>query len=698
MGYPPMTPSPPTSTGPTQATPETLTMSEEDFRAWQGRLELARHARKSRIDRANELLKAYLPPISTNADAINSNVHFRNTQLKLAELWAQLPDLHLTPLEPLQGLADPADPSKPIAPEDVVAVKRALLNKLLGPDGANVDQTIQEALFSVFQTVGVGATKICYEADTQETEISVPGPPTSMPGSVLGLQQVPGAPVTQLVPVVVHERFRWYHFSEAKFLMPHDWHSTDFDAAPWLAMEFVMRLPTATRKFKLPAEFAANATRDELILESDTSEPAGGTSDLVKGVEVWFRRSEFDPAVAHSELFACLTLIDGLDAPAEYRASPYQTLGPDGRLTADSMIGNCIHPLCLRVAGDTAWVPPDSAFTDPLVRQENTWMAQTIKIRDANIPRFLHADSVTEAIEKLKDADVGQGAGVADDKLAAGIDKIIAPLPHLEPSPSDAPGHALLQRAITETLGLGANQAGNYTSTVRSATESAIVQTNVSVRLKGERNVLMRRFLSGVRKFDSLVQRYLDMPGYVEIVGQNGARRLQAYNPHVLAGRYAYDAKIDTQLANDPEKRTKNVTDFVNFMAKSAFMDQQELARLTTAEFGYDPARLVKPPPPPAPEKPNISFRFTGEDLGIPEVRLILAGAGIKLPPIPSPQATQATMEAMAKKAAGATPHGGAADKADVVSKHTSDETGAMPGRTVPGAPGAGPTQPGRVQ
>ncbi len=676
--------------------PAPLEMSSAELAQWWSRIELARQRRKKESDRWTQLLKGYLPPTNPDDGNVNSNIHFRNGELKKAEIWAQLPELMLSPLEPIQDLVDPttgqpfAGPDgKPLPPAElaahVVAIKRQVLNKLLGRDHANVNRTFDEALSDIFTTSAIGATKICYQSDLQPTEVQVPGPPTTMPGAVLGLQDVPGPLVTQTVDVPVYERWRWYRFPTTALGIPHDFHSTDYDEAPFLFMEGVKPLAEAIREFKLDPDFAANATRDDLILEPDGKEPGEGFASLVKFVEVWPKASFCDPTIAHSQLYRHLVLIEGLKQPAVYRASPYQTQGPDGKLTADSMIGNPIHPITVRILPDSAYPKSDAAHTDQLVKLENTWITQDVQLRDANIPRFLYDDAIQEAIDKLKDAATGQGAGVSSEKLQGGIDRLIAALPKLERSQSDIQGHAAIRRAQDETLGLGSNQAGGMNSTVRSATEVATVQANVSVRLKREQNALMECFLRGVRKFDALIARYADETDYVEIEGPTGAKVLAAWNQHTISGRYAYNAKPDSQLTMDAAQDRKTVLDYVNFMAKSPFVNQQEMARVVTLAFGFDPSRMIKQPEPSKPTQPDISFRFVAADLGIPEVRAILAAGGIALPPAISPEAAQAA----AIEAAKSLPHGGAADKADVLSKHHGEETGAMPGRTPAAAPPA---------
>lgn len=653
------------------ALPPLAPLAPEELAQWWTRVDLARTRRKRELDKWKQYLQAYLPA-DAGTDTINSNIHFRNVHLKIAEMWAQLPEIMLSPLEPLDGIVDPQT-GQPMPAEEIVAVKRAVLNKLLGRDHANVNQTVLTALFDVFATAGLGPTKICYEADIKQ----VPAQPApQMPGQVLGLK----ADIPASQPVAVHERWRWYRFSPSKFLQPHDATATDFDEAAWLGMEFVEPLTPASRqRYHLPDDFQSNVTKDDLVLTADTNATSGAGSDaLIKGVELWLKAAIYDPQEANSQVYYRLVLIEGQrEQPGAYERSPYQTIGPDGKLTADSMIGNPIHPQVLRTMSDSAWPPADAAFTDPLVKQMNTWRAQDIKQRDANLQRFVHSDAITTAIDKLKDADTGQGIAIPDEQMSKGIAKLIAPIPHLERAQADIQGEASIRQNLDETLGLGANQAGSLSRTVRSATEQAIVQQNVSVRLKAEQTALMEWWLRGVRKFDSLVQRYATDATYVEIVGQAGDRRLQLWNQHVIGGRYAYDAKPDTQLTMDPQARRKAFLDFTNFFAKSPFMNQQELSRQGCLEFGYDPARMTQQPSPPPPEKPKVSFTFNGADLSIPEVRTILQGAGIQLPPAPSPEAITATLAANAKKQ----PHGGAADRAETLSQHHGELTGNLAGR-----------------
>jgi hypothetical protein len=675
-------------------TPEapSLVMTPDELREMWNAVELARARRKHEEGLWQTLLDGYLPPKDNHADSINSNIHFRNVESKKAQLFFQLPELQLTPLEPIQGL--PGPDGQPLDGYTLIATKRAVLNKLLGRDHANVMQMINEVEFDMLATSGVAFTKICYEADFMPQEQQVPVGTMPMPGSVLGLQPPIPQMAPQMIEVPINERWRWYRFSPFKGLIPHDWFSTRYDEAPWLGMEFNLPLKEAIRRKLVPKGTEGNAQTDEQRFTHHGDQDKAIIGPRVCGVEIWRRAVQFREDAFHSELLDYLVLIEGnKEQPAVYKPSPYQTLGPDGRLTADSMIGNPIHPFALRDLSDAAWIPSDSAFTNPLVKQMNTWRAQDIKLRDSNLARFFYNEDIKEQVDKLQDLDAGQGVPVPNDLMMRGKDALVTPVPHLERAQADIHGEGSIRRDIDETLAIGSNQAGNVNKKVLSATEVAMAQQNANTRLQKERTVLIERYLCGVRKFDSLIQRYADAQDYVEIVGQTGAMKLQAWNKDVIAGRFAFDARPDSQLSSDAAAKRKDVLEYVNFMAKSPHTNQGEMARVVALEFGHDPARMVTEPTPPGPPPPNVSVRVTMEDLAGPAgaaTLKILQQAGYQLTEddLVVAQANQAVILAQEAAAQEATKeHGGAADKSDLVNKHNADHTGNMPGRVPEGAP-----------
>ena len=231
-----------------------IPMSAEETKSWWGRVELDRQTRKRQSEKWKGYLERYLPPQEMGT-SVNSNLHFRNTEQKKALLWARLPELILTPREPLSGLIDPQT-GQPADGDTIADLKRAVLAEKL--DEANADLMVNEALFDVFQTSGIGWTKICYQSDVAYPPSDAPTTPTPQPGAILQLG-TPPVPAPQ--PVVVNERWRWYRFSAEKGLLPSDFHSTNFDEAPYLAMEFIEPLTEQARRgYNLPPDFTGTVS------------------------------------------------------------------------------------------------------------------------------------------------------------------------------------------------------------------------------------------------------------------------------------------------------------------------------------------------------------------------------------------------------------------------------------------------------
>ena len=658
-------------------------MSADELADWWARVDAARAARKAQADRWEQLLKAYLPAKTTEAGGsvtLNSNIHFRNTEQKKAQLTPRSVELILTPLGPLQDQTTGPDGQVHTA-EDVVAIKQAVLKKLLGADGINAKRLLEEQNFDVLQVSGMSFSMISYECDT------VPVPHTD-----------PLTGLTSTIEVPIYEAFSWTRFSPMKGLIPDDWRSTRFDEAPWLGMEFVLPLAQAIRRYGLPEDFQSNASLDTRVFEATkpAAARAEGTSKLVEGVMIWYYAAPFDESVAHRQLMRRLVLIKGMDAPAKHTNSPYQTLGPDGKLTADSMIGNPIHILTLRDLADSAYIPSDAAMTDPLVRQENTWATQDIALRDANVPRFLYDEGITEAIAKLQEAATGEGAPVTAGTLVRGIEGLIAPLPRVERANADVQGRSAIRQAISETLGLGANQGGSVNDKVLSATEISSANATSNVRLKGEQARETAYLLAAVRKIDALVQRFATDLDYVQWVGRDGQKRLTAWDQTLIAGRYAYDLHPDAALDLDMATKRQQDIQLANILGNAPETNRTEMLRDLAREFGKDPSKLIQAPPPKAPEPPKLTLSFTGLDLSPlspqqPIVLAIMQAQGVQVPTGALEQAQQLGVAAQqqaamlaAVKAPPTTAHGGAmtgGGQMEPISKHAGDVTGAPVGR-----------------
>jgi hypothetical protein len=70
-----------------------------------------------------------------------------------------------------------------------------------------------------------------------------------------------------------------------------------------------------------------------------------------------------------------------------------------------------------------------------------------------------------------------------------------------------------------------------------------------------------------------------------------------------------------------------------NLLGNSPTTNRPNLEREIWQLHGFDPAKLTQAPPPPNPDKPNISYRFSGDDLLNPMAVALLTKSGIQIGP-----------------------------------------------------------------
>lgn len=690
-----------------------LQMTAEECKEWWQRVQRARARVKAREDKWDILLNEYLPIISKSGEAETVKVqqHFRNVHSKLGQLFYRAPELLLTARDPSLLNAEMPNPMSvpgqpplpPLKMEDIVSIKQQVLHMKMGKDGIKSDRLHDELLFDVLAWAGFGASKLGYRCDFKIIQQPVMGPdpnynPNAM-GSMLGIGTPPpqpamvpqmgpdGKPITQSVPVPVYEEWYWRRFSPKKALWNDDLRSTRFDEdATWMGMEFFMSPRAAMKTLGLTEEEVAKATSDDRLHEYSEDGDAKSPG-LVHGVEIFCKASIFTDEV-HPQAMNHLILIEGIpERPVVWRPSPDQDFDPNGRLTKDSLIGFPIRILTIRDLADSPFPICDSGFTNSEIKQLSTWARQSIQIRDAAIGKYFYDTGAFDEQEviKMKDAEIGAYIGVQSGLLAGGSDKIFCTTAQIHNTQDDYRGQQLIQANINETLGISANGAGSFTDTVRSATESANVQSNMAGRNDKELSRTTDHWLDGARMIDQLLMRYATEQDYVEITGVDGAKRIQMWNNALISGRFLYDIAPDSSLRVDTARDFELDAKHWNLVAKSPLTNQEYLLRRMARRRGLDPAKAVYPKssiPPPPKENGKFSLALNGADLANPLVVLMLVDQGI---------ITQE--QAAFNKPVVPPPPEGAADKADVISQHVASNSG---GRE--NAPGATNHREGQVK
>src|SRR5262245_25513531 len=660
-----------------------LPMDEDTLTAWKTRIERS----QQRLDEEKPLRDANLQALrgtpltmAPEDETVYVPKDFANVHQKAPQLFFRSPEVQVTPQAPLAE-----------GREDAIQMFQAVLNQELGPHAADAKRAVDKAIVDVLCPAGMGATKIGYLAvESGADSVMTGSEPQLGPDGAPAVDPLTGAPAIQPLysprPRIGRELWFWDHFSVNALLVPHDFYDNDFDRAPWLGRRFTQPLRLAVRDYGLPETFEALVDVDKHRLLAD--EAHSGSQDthdqLIEGVEIWYQTALYDPEVADPFRYRELVLIEGLDRPARHRDSPYQRLGPEGFVDDKvSMLGNPIHVLTIRDFPDSAYQPSDCAVTRNPVNELGVFRTQMVRQRACNKPQNWYDRNRVDSddVEKFRKNKQGSWVGVDGNG-----NEILGQVTKAEIPRENYTAQQYIEHDINELWAMGPNQRGVQDDTARTATETQTLQQNSSVRLDAERNRVIDWYLKGVQKFAALILQFFDPPDLVNVIGESGTQRFLQWRPDQMSVRWAYTIKPDSAIRMDAAADRAQFLQFVNFFAKHPFMNQQELAIVGCRKFGFDPAKLIKPPQPSGPPPPNVSFRFSGEDLVGPQAPMVLEimmQAGYKVSQgamQASQRMVQIDVARQRAQAAKEPEHGGAADQADTLGPKPKAPTGGMPG------------------
>lgn len=585
---------------------------------------------------------------------------------KKALLFFQIPEVVLTPQQP--GL------------EDATQVFQAVVNRLLQPDQVNAQTLMDEVLMDLLVPAGVGVSKIGYEA-TVDGEVPILDPQTGQPA----MDPMTGAPI--LGPNIVRERYFWDRVPIKDVLIPPEFHGADWDRAPWLGMRFKLDRTVAQRLYKLADPAVAPADDETARLQGDLPTVDAKPSPQVTGYEVWYRAARIREDVANDDILYQLIWFEGESAPSVHRPSPYQKV-EQGKVIG-GMLGFPLHALTLRYVSDQAVPPSDCSITRGLGDELTDGRSAMIRQRKRNGPKIGYDPGRTDTtmMDRLTGGDVFvpvAGGSAADSPVW----EIARPTMARENFEFDR----IIERDYNLAWAIDSNQQGQQTSGKRTATELSLINQATQTRMEKERVMVARWFVAGVQKLAALVQMFADAQDYIELVGEDGARRLEAWDKTRIQGRFLFTAKPDSTQRLDAQFDRKQAVDEYSFLRKDPLVNEQYLLTRMARRLNMDPRQLIKQPQPPAPEKPNVSLALKSEDLSplspaYANVYALLQQAGMAQGLVPPPPQGLAGAAAPppgqpGQPGAGGPPaaHGGMASTTRPLSQQQADQTGMLPG------------------
>lgn len=488
---------------------------------------------------------------------------------------------------------------------------------------SKVGAAIDEVLADVVNAAGIGGVICWMEALTTIKQVPQLDPqaltPEQQAGLLDGSFQIPM--INQ--QVVTDRRFPVERISPGDLLIPPSFVGSDYDTAAWLGRTGRLLWTEAQRKFNLKPEDRQKVTghqesRDQ-SLRADIDEKDRQNTDMVTFDELFYWAYKYRSDAQSFKLIYHLVIVRGIDKPVIHEPWKGQQWNPQ----LNRYVGACKLPiriLTTTYVSDDAHPPSDTAVGRVHVQK-------LIEARDQHTEQRRHSKPARWFDVNRVDPDVqtqlmgGDWQGMipvqGDGSRAIGeVARSAYPREEFEFERAE-------RQSLQEVWMVGPNQMGSMASGERSAAEAKITQNNFSTRVGQERSRVVNFIIGIADVLGGLLTLYDDFN--IPNLPPEEAQAFQgAWDRQSVGHEIAFSIRGDATVLLDAEQQIDRITRLIDLTAKSGYLDVKPLIEKLVALSGEDPRLVVKDPNPPAPDGSNISYRFSGEDLGNPTVIAIL--------------------------------------------------------------------------
>ena len=611
-------------------------------KAWKARIHSSREARKKLVEGAWRDNVAYrkLKPFKDDVeqDRVAVPIDWSYTKAKIAALYSQTPTVNLTPKNPRYAAAVPVFSKE--------------LNDVLQRE-ARVAVAMEEALADAVNAAGLGAVMTGYMATFEDVQVPAVDPAMLPPQMQLAIQMGAAELPMETVQRPVSERFYANRISPAHLIWDTTFKGSDFDDASFIGHEGDLTWAQAKRAFNLTDD------QKEDVLAADTSERLDDDDDdqrndqslKVHFTEIFYKASDFDPEEKYFDKLRRIVFVEGIDDPVIHEDLKWQEFDED----SGQYVGVCKFPirvLTLTYISDEAIPPSDSEVGRPQVDETMRSRSQMIQQRDRSIPiRGFDPNRV----DPLVAANLQKGNWQGFIPVTGNGQSAIWEVARANYPREDWEFDRVTRADLQEAWQVGANQTGSFASGERSASEAQIVQQAFSTRVGFERAKVAKFFTGIAENIAGLMQLFYDKPNEVPLVGEEAAQQIDSVwdRSKVAGAKFVFSIIPDSTVLLEANQKVDRLMKFINLTGKSGFVNVEPIIAEIAALSGIDPAMVMTKPNPPAPDQPNISYRFSGaEDLLNP----IALAALIKAGQAPGPQEIAAAKAMLADAMAPAQP------------------------------------------
>lgn len=549
-------------------------------------------------------------------DRTEVNPDWSLTKTKTANLYSQVPTVQVTHENKTYEAAIP-----PFA---------KALNYELGEKRCNVGVAMEEILNDVVNASGVAAALVDYSARFQTTTVPKLDQHAQQfaqltPEKQDYVRQQKLVPM-QAVTTPSDYRFSVTRLSPTDLLWPASFVGSNFDAAPWVGYKGRMSWAEAKTEFKLNDAIKDKVvTGGEIQPEDNLREyPEHQQSvefQTVRHKTLFYWRYRIDPDEPSFCAIYKLVFLEGLPDPVIHAPWTGQKVDP----TSNKYVGSTKFPLrffTLTYITDNPVPPSDSSAGRPQVMDMRRSRKQMFENREHSKPlRWYDVNRIDPAIAD----NLQRGEWQAMIPTQGAGDKSIGEVARASYPAEDLAFDRQTKADLMELWQIGPDQTGAMSSSTTKG-EAEIAQTNFATRIGQERGRVASGFLGIAEVLAGLMALYSDFPNLSDVEKQ---AMNQAWDFKTVLPDVVLKIRPDSTVLLDSQQRLQRLTQFLNMTAKSGYVNVMPVIVEIAELSGLDPADVVKQPQPPAPEEPNISYRFSGkDDLYSPVVMAMLMKSG----------------------------------------------------------------------
>lgn len=547
---------------------------------------------------------------SRDEDRVIVNLDWHLTKSKEASLFSQVPQVRIS------------HPPQSVDAGEWLTRFEERLNDTLRESG--IETVMEECLPDCINAAGIGAVLVAYESITEEVQLPAIDLTTYAPAARARIEQtglmLDGSPIPmKTVTRVVAKRYTLTRISPADLLWPVNFTGSDFDLSPWLGHTGRTTWPIALQKFKLnPEDKRKVIGEDKQPLERLTYDidKESKPEELVSYDEIIYRRYTYEENEKSFDGLHHLVFVKGIEKPVIDRPWEGQRVipGPGGQQEIIGVQKSPIRVLTLTYISDETIPPSNSAVGRPQVDEINKSRSQMILQRDRSIPfRWADVNRVDPTILQ----QLMRGNWQAIIPVQGNGDAIIGEVARASMSSENFGFMDTAKQDLDLIWMTGSNQQGNFAAGKQSATEANIVQQNFSTIIAKERAKVGKFVVSIAEVLGGLMALYEPPDSFGP-----------GFDPKISKA-LSYSILSDSTVLLDSQQRLDRLMKFINFAAKSGFVNVEPVLREVAQLVGLDPAVVIKAPGPKPPAEPTVSIRFTGaEDLMNPMSLAYMMAAG----------------------------------------------------------------------